>query len=552
MNAYSIDAIRSASESDRGREYISAIAALYNEKFKGKPISELTHSDYALYETEGNRRAYEAPYFERRERLSLLEVLAVADEEYVGDLEEIIKAICDESTWLVPAHAYAGIDLFATETAAALAETYTILSGRLSDGIRERIMLALNERIVRIYENGSFWWENAACNWSSVCAAGIGITYMLCFSERAAAVMPRLIASAAAYLESLDGEGYCYEGVNYWQYGFANFCRFFLAYSRFCGKRHPLSDSPKAINTLAYLENSEMDGNVYLPFADGGFRRWCPCSHYMSIIAQLYPDSIMPPKHITLPFEKGTGLEDLCCIGMNSSYVPPSKQESTYYERAEVFISRKRSFSFAVKCGSNAELHNHNDIGAFQIVSGGRRLICDVGAGNYTKEYFGTPEQRYSIFACSSLAHSVPIVDGKLQSYGENYRGRVLAHDESSVRMNLAGAYSDGPQSLIADYRVNEEGVTLSYSAKGVNESIIFHFVSDVEPVMSEGQLLIGNMRLSTDLALSPTVRAEKYLPHYPTRGELSGASEHVAYIIEYAITCQGKAEASFSFDFKE
>ena len=44
---------------------------------------------------------------------------------------------------------------------------------------------------------------------------------------------------------------------------------------------------------------------------------------------------------------------------------------------------------FAIKVGHNGEPHNHNDVGSFLNVVNEEQLICDLGAGEYTAEYFG-------------------------------------------------------------------------------------------------------------------------------------------------------------------
>ena len=67
----------------------------------------------------------------------------------------------------------------------------------------------------------------------------------------------------------------------------------------------------------------------------------------------------------------------------------------------------KASDAFAIKGGNNGEPHNHNDVGSFLYFIGEEEIISDLGAGEYTKAYFG-PE-RYSVLCCSSRGHSVPI-----------------------------------------------------------------------------------------------------------------------------------------------
>lgn len=55
----------------------------------------------------------------------------------------------------------------------------------------------------------------------------------------------------------------------------------------------------------------------------------------------------------------------------------------------------------AAKGGNNGEPHNHNDVGSFFYLVGDEMLLTDLGAGEYTKEYFH--EGRYRILCNNSL-----------------------------------------------------------------------------------------------------------------------------------------------------
>ena len=65
----------------------------------------------------------------------------------------------------------------------------------------------------------------------------------------------------------------------------------------------------------------------------------------------------------------------------------------------------------AAKGGNNGESHNHNDVGSFLYLAGDEMLLTDLGAGEYTRDYFG--EKRYDILCNHSFGHSVPVIDGK-------------------------------------------------------------------------------------------------------------------------------------------
>ena len=68
---------------------------------------------------------------------------------------------------------------------------------------------------------------------------------------------------------------------------------------------------------------------------------------------------------------------------------------------------------------THGEPHNHNDVGSFLYYIGDEEIISDLGAGEYTKKYFG-PE-RYEILCNSSRGHSVPVIEGKYQCAGREY-----------------------------------------------------------------------------------------------------------------------------------
>ena len=73
----------------------------------------------------------------------------------------------------------------------------------------------------------------------------------------------------------------------------------------------------------------------------------------------------------------------------------------------------------AAKGGNYGESQNHNDVGSFLYLAGDEMLLTDLGAGEYTRDYFG--EKRYDILCNHSFGHSVPVIDGKGQKEGTEY-----------------------------------------------------------------------------------------------------------------------------------
>ena len=66
------------------------------------------------------------------------------------------------------------------------------------------------------------------------------------------------------------------------------------------------------------------------------------------------------------------------------------------------------------KGGHNRESHNHNDIGTYIIAVDGVPLVLDPGGEIYTGRTFGPG--RYESKLLNSYGHSVPRIDGRLQT----------------------------------------------------------------------------------------------------------------------------------------
>lgn len=96
----------------------------------------------------------------------------------------------------------------------------------------------------------------------------------------------------------------------------------------------------------------------------------------------------------------------------------------------------------AAKGGNNGEPHNHNDVGSFFYLVGDEMLLTDLGAGEYTKEYFH--EGRYRILCNNSFGHSVPVIDGEGQKEGGEYScSRFEADGRGETIISFAGAYGN-------------------------------------------------------------------------------------------------------------
>ena len=230
-------------------------------------------------------------------------------------------------------------------------------------------------------------------------------------------------------MEAIDEEGYCEEGVGYWQYGFGFFTLFFDVYTQLTGEKPAILSTQKVKNLVQYMQNSQMGEQVYLPFADGGTKFFLGDGQILCAIKTLFGTlftidlsakmKLLEGNYRALAFRLLYGI-DKFSSSANEKFEKRAAK-TFYYNKAQVFVYKNANYAFAAKGGHNLELHNHNDVGAFQIVKDEKRLLVDIGCGEYTRQYFS--DERYSIFVCSSFSHCVPIIGENGQKAGKEYCG---------------------------------------------------------------------------------------------------------------------------------
>lgn len=454
---YNYNNLKNAANTERGKAFVEKIKELYESEYGNRPIPLLNYSYAKLYYETGDRSKYQGLYFDRRKRLEALQILAIYDDKYLAPLEEIIAAICDEYTWVLPAHNLLKdkkifdptvIDLNASETAFFLAETAYVLDEKLSSDIKYRIKYSLEQKIVKNYESRTHVFDGLKNNWAAVCATGIGLTYLYAFPERFPLIEKRIFGTLESYLLGIEEDGYCSEGLGYWVYGFGFFCIFFDVYNKLTGKWHKLLDLDKVKNAAEYYNNANMGGGEFLPFADGGVKQVKINPHIVYTVKNLFPDKLKIAEELPIYLtSKALGFRTLLGV---VNYLPESKPalDFHYYESSQVFIYKSNNYSFTAKGGANSEPHGHCDIGAFQIVKDDKRLICDLGAGEYTYSYFNVQDDSYEgrygekIFVCSSFAHSVPILSGNPQPINlPKARAIILEQTNDCIKMDISATY---------------------------------------------------------------------------------------------------------------
>lgn len=484
-------------------------------------LTEFPMSIRREYYKTGNRQNFEKIYFRRRDFLSSCAFLALSDDTYISQLENIILAICDEYCWALPAHTYGTkendsktIDLFVAETAFTLAEICTVFENKLSTDLKNRVKYEVENRLVKNYLNQKYWWEDCTMNWASVCGGFTGGTLIYLFPEEFKNQESRILKTLQCYIDGFLNDGVCLEGADYWLYGFSAFVYFADLLFDFTNGKIDLFQDEKVRKIAGYIEKIFLKGNTVVSFSDAN------ANVKADMALQYYLSRKMPESVSLLPVNRMSiwgGNTKWPCFYRTLLWVDGRKVNSEKYENhisENQIIINKKNYSIAIKGGNNDEPHNHNDIGSFILSDENGQVFCDLGAGRYTKDYFN--ENRYSIFCNSSLSHNVPIINGKGQKSGKEYIA-TLAYNENKVVTDITKAYNENKlKSFIRCFEFSDNSIFITDELKSKNSiSVTERFVTLRKPEIKENTVFLGNTCIVFDKGqASLEINEEYHIPH--------------------------------------
>ena len=221
-------------------------------------------------------------------------------------------------------------------------------------------------------------------------------------------------------------------------------------------------------------------------------------------------------------------------------------EKTIFYKESQIFIHKNPKYSFTAKCGHNFEMHNHNDVGSFQIVVGGKSVVVDPGPGKYTWGYFTDPKIRYSeeVFAAGSMGHSVPIVNGKYQKENVKQSGDILESTDKNFKFDCAQVY-EGISRLIVDYQMLSDRVKVVYECCGLEESVKFRFLTFNEPRRNEDGSIDVGVKVKSLSDLRPNIKKIAYKGHVNI---MSARDTETIYVIDFESKEKGTVQEEFEF----
>lgn len=439
------------------------------EKVLAEPIAAVPPESFDEYLKTGKRECYSNPKAKCERNINTLVYGEALENKgrFIAKIAGYIDAICNEPSWVAPFEGGCSdrnktlsgdhyIDLTASRTAVCVATAVSWFRNKLPEQTRNHAMEMLRCRIFNTFLKDSRrrsgnaqyynWWMPDRFNWSAVCHNGCVSAITAVEDDRmlrAEAIESAERLMAPSFLSGFLDDGYCEEGMGYWNFGFGNFI-VLSTWIRLVtdGKVDFCRDFPRAKLVANFGSRYLMNKTSSPPFADGN---GAPDKTLLAIINSIWPD-LYAKESFNVGFMNGeywnAGIRGTCRkTGEKgaSSFLP----KRDWFVNAGVLIARTGELSFAIKGGSNGDRHNHDDAGSYVINIGSSAVAGDPGNENYTSRTFS--RRRYESPVLNSYAHPVPRIGGMLQGGGPAF-GAVVKHTEftdakDTVVYDLSGAY---------------------------------------------------------------------------------------------------------------
>ena len=471
----------------------SAVAVKAAEKWLKTPMPAFDPERYLDFTTNGDRTRYQGVNTRRWDRFMRLVMGECLEGKgrFVPALEETVKSLCGDASWILPAHDHAAgvfngaspyADLAVAMNGYQMALAIWMLDGRLPVEtlalMRENVQKRLTGPILKTIDGTApknvldgHWWARCNNNWNAVCTAGAvgAILATEPSRETRAKAVEWAVRNMDSFLSGFGGDGYCSEGVGYWNYGFGHFVVLSEALRSQTGGKVDLFGKESVRRIAAAPSLLETADGVYPSFADCGLGSR-PDSELLEMAGwrlskqPFTGNASMPLAGAGLIYQTMTELVARREAAAAVRKEPAKLPLRSWFEHSGVCVMRPAKpggMAVALKGGHNAEHHNHNDVGTTVVVWKGRPVIADPGSMVYRAETFG--KDRYRLPIMGSFGHSVPIVAGFLQAPGGQCRGNVLGTDftapRDSVVIDFASAYpSSGLKKLEREWIYQRDG----------------------------------------------------------------------------------------------
>ena len=481
-----------ASEREQWEALSESMRSTYVERgerafaFEWPSLQATLFLDYAR---SGNRTRFQTERNKRRTALGNL-VLAECVEgkgRFVDPIVNGVWATCEETYWGVPAHLSlqaAGkglpdseeptVDLFAAETSALLAWTHYLIDDAfdsVSPLVRPRIELEIDRRILTpLLDREDFWWMGLKArpdgrrvnNWNPWINSNWLLSFLLIEKDRDRRVegVAKSLRSLDQFIEPYPEDGGCDEGPGYWGRAAASLFDCLEILESATGGAIDEFDSDLLRNMGSFIYKAHIHDRYFVNFADAPVLT-TPVPSILYRYGKRIGDEKMASFGAFLAETENlaeTGFGDSVARQLpalftaDDLFATEGRQplpRDAWFPEIEVMTGRSKAgtadgYFVAAKGGSNAESHNHNDIGNFVVFTDGKPLLIDTGVEPYTAK--NSSPERYDIWTMNSNYHNLPQVNGQCQQPGFVFAAKSVAYeatdDAVTFALDIADAYS--------------------------------------------------------------------------------------------------------------
>lgn len=501
------------------------------EKYLPMELKVITLWQYRQYWESGDLSHF-GTHFHERGRAMLHLGLAEAYERqgrFTDKLCDVIWAILEESTWMLPQHSghtpfgggkvppvvgdryMHGIELASAYLSASMAVIYRYCDDILdavSPIIRQRMLYELRRRTITPFISTNFSWSGIytqKCNnWCPWNVSNVLLTTALV--EENMAVRERVVSKSLELLDIFTNvyapDGGCNEGPTYWAGAAGALFDCLETLFDLTGGKLDLFDNELVKNMGEYIASMNVCGQNFVNFADGSTRITLPANLVSRYGEKCGSESLKTFGDFSDTFEDLFFHYGHPYRTLRSLYTPTKEDETPmpkakvayYMPYLKVAVFREcetpsEGMFLAIKGGHNQESHNHNDVGNFVVYKNGKPVVIDVGVGTYTRDTFG--KNRYTIWTMQSKYHNLAMFGGEGEMQGANYcsTDEVYDAEAKSYSLNIAKAYpaSLGVLSYVRSAKLDPGVVTVKDRVELSEEKEMdFIIMSHVKPEQTE------------------------------------------------------------------
>lgn len=473
--------------------------------------------------------------------------------EYIDKIIDLVWAICEETSWVIPAHNnhmhnhmltgvnknalpdildYNFIDLYSGIAAATLGWTYYFLKDRLDEEsplIAKRIEVELMKKIIIPFmtHDDMTWfgfYGHKVNNWNPWILSSIVPVCLIVIKDEDLRLefMSRALEKFDIYLKECAPDGGSDEGPGYWNVG-GGTCLDMIEIIKDATNGHiDLFKTDFARNVAEYIAHANITGQLYANFGDNGM------SHEPGYYAYRYAKLVDSDYLMSFALSK-SNVKNCPDISITTfyrhlkflfEYGDVLDKEATVFVHRDVWLpdtghlyvgSNDGRVALAAKGGYNNESHNHNDIGTIIYCLDGVPVICDPGSPEYTDKTFSP--YRYEIWVCTSAAHCAATVNGCDQHNGDEFRSKVLEASLTDTqvlfKLDMKRAYEE--KAGIASYTrtidlnkiTGEVQVTDDILLEEESDNIDVHYITFSDVTVNDNMASIAVNDKSVTIAAS-------------------------------------------------